>query len=722
VRTTPTAPRAARPLALGFTADGNYLLVALAGQNAIEVRTAGGDAIPRFVPVEFIIRRSPVVHGAPCDTPANRTIGGSRRSTPAPPSCRFRPLRVPHTYIPAGWYPSALASAAHPDTSASTRLYVTNVKGIGAGPGENGQAVPLIGERTQGVLQAIDLPTDATAQNAALDQWTATVVENNNWGTLFKRTRRDAATNPCRRAPLPDDTSAFSKFLCKESKKRGPSPYHVFYVVKENKTFDAFFGDLPTPGFDASTTFLLFGESDGTKNQHNLARTFTLGDNFWADSEQSTTGHKWTSAGFANEYVEITWNPEYSEGLRGDRGSGRYENGSCPGVTCQSGCGCLTNGAIGAEEGELNEPEERLVDLLANPITNPRGVTFRIYSDDVNHDSPAQAQKVPLDLWGFKTTFLGHGRDLDFPDTDRATLFLTGHTVSHAWSEGPGDCIPGPCPPPPSYCKEVGFCGAPDDAGVADFPDAGFCARSGAASGEYEKFSLAAWVQQYNDCVAAGGSDDQCQAAMPNLIYMALPVDHTLGFNPGSPEPNSMVADNDNATGLIVQELSKTPFWKNTLVMITEDDTQLTGDHVDAHRTFLLTAGGLSRQHGAQGSASHQASSFPSILKTIEVLFAVPSLAIYDRAAVPLHDFVVAKATDRLTTPGYTKEDPGIAFAGSNGCTAPPMNASTGTLARLSRKVDWRLDRGDPELVTAIMYAGLRGWPLPEKYQKLAEE
>ena len=115
-------------------------------------------------------------------------------------------------------------------------------------------------------------------------------------------------------------------------------------------------------------------------------------------------------------------------------------------------------------------------------------------------------------------------------------------------------------------------------------------------------------------------------------------------------------------------------------------------------------------------------SSFPSILKTIEVLFAVPSLAIYDRAAVPLHDFVVEKVTDRLATPGYTKEDPGIAFAGSSGCTAPPTNPSTGALARLSRRVDWRLDRGDPELVTAIMYAGLRGWPLPEKYQRLAEE
>jgi hypothetical protein len=248
---------------------------------------------------------------------------------------------------------------------------------------------------------------------------------------------------------------------------------------------------------------------------------------------------------------------------------------------------------------------------------------------------------------------------------------------------------------------------------VDDYPATGFCDRPGATPGEYEKFSLGAWAQQYSACVGQGGTDDQCQAAMPNFIYMALPVDHTLGMNPGSPTPQSMVADNDFATGLVVQELSKTPFWKNTLIMITEDDTQLTGDHVDAHRTFLLTAGGLSRRHGLAGSASHQSSSFPSILKTIEVLFAVPSFTIYDRAAVPLHDFVVANAADRLATPGYTAVDPGIPFA---------SNPSTGPLARLSQKVDWRLDRGDPELVTAIMYAGLRGRPLPEKYRKLAEE
>jgi hypothetical protein len=72
-------------------------------------------------------------------------------------------------------------------------------------------------------------------------------------------------------------------------------------------------------------------------------------------------------------------------------------------------------------------------------------------------------------------------------------------------------------------------------------------------------------------------------------------------YDPGAPP--SMVADNDYATGQVIDALSHSPFWKNTLIFITEDDTQASGDHVDGHRTFLLTSGGLARQLGPQGKS-----------------------------------------------------------------------------------------------------------------------
>lgn len=700
LRTTADAPRAAAPLGLGFSADGSYLLVALAGQNAIEVRTAAGKAIARSVQVT--IPAETAATGRPVSSLRCAGSGGEGAERP---QCATQTLRIPHTYIPTGWFPSALTASPHPNDSSKGRLYVTDLKGVGAGPGHNAQASTLMGSRTQGILQVIDLPADAEAQAALFDQWTATVVENNNWAPIFNTRIRDAAADPCLPAPVGSETT-FSRFLCEESKKQGRSPYHVVYIVKENKTFDVFFGDinaLGLPDADADPAFLLFGETGGTKNQHNLARLFTIGDDFWADSEQSTTGHSWTSAGYATEFIEITWNPEYSQGFRGNRGSGQYEGQfSGPG-----------DPEIAEQEGELNEPEERLVDLMADTKINRRKADFRIYSSDVNDESEARRWMFPLGHWGLggRAEAIHGGGDLDFPDTDRAKMFLYGHTVSQAWTACGIPCTSAPSPPPASYQKEIGICGAPDDPEIPNAPRT-FCERPGSSDSEYGDFALDAWTAQYQQCIATGKRDDECQSAMPNFLYMALPVDHTLGFHPFSLTPQSMVADNDYATGLIVDALSKSPFWKNTLILITEDDTQLAGDHVDAHRTFLLSAGGLSRRHGPQGRAAHQPASFPSVLKTAEVLFGLPPLTIYDRAAVPLHDFVVNSLGDRNTVV-YDVADPGIPFA---------RNPATGTLAELSLMVDWRLDMGDPDLVTALMYHGIRGWPLPDKYLDLLEK
>ena len=72
---------------------------------------------------------------------------------------------------------------------------------------------------------------------------------------------------------------------------------------------------------------------------------------------------------------------------------------------------------------------------------------------------------------------------------------------------------------------------------------------------------------------------------MPNFIYMSLPVNHTIAANLGSPTPASMVADNDYAIGLITEALSKSPFWGSTVIMQTEDDTQVAGDHVSSSAT-----------------------------------------------------------------------------------------------------------------------------------------
>jgi hypothetical protein len=154
---------------------------------------------------------------------------------------------------------------------------------------------------------------------------------------------------------------------------------------------------------------------------------------------------------------------------------------------------------------------------------------------------------------------------------------------------------------------------------------------------------------------------------MPNYIYFGLPQNHTYDvsnvFNPLDPTPQSMVADNDYAIGLILQGLSQSPFWRNTIVFLTEDDNQFTGDHVDIHRTFLLTMGGLANQLGARGLVSKQLGSFASLLKTSEVLLHMPPLSLFDWRSTPLGD-VVAPSLAAINSATYSAVLPPTPFLG----------------------------------------------------------
>jgi hypothetical protein len=554
-------------------------------------------------------------------------------------------------------------------TSASSRLYVSNLKGLGMGPGFDEL---ISGVRSEGNVSLIDVPQDAAGRAHMLTGDTAQVIANNNWAPLLASRRRsaEAANDSCTAAPLPGAGQTQSKdVICELS--RNPAlrrQVHVVYIVKENKTFDQYFGDIKStlPEADAEPTWLLYGEPV-TTNQHRLARQFTLSDHFWADSEQSTTGHSWTSAGYATAYNELFWETSggYDEGLRGHREGCQY-TGQRSGPSYP-----------GCPEGSMYTPQKRLVDEIA---TTP-GLTERIYSDDVDPSSPAYADRVPLGEWGFNGQLIQTGSNLEFPDTDRANLFIHGTTISHAWDVRSG-------PPPPTFEKPFSL-------------------------SDPAKFSLngpGGWTDQYNSCIANGGSDASCQSAMPNYLYMSLPVDHTLGFDPQDPTPPSMVADNDLATGMVIDALSHSPFWKNTLVYITEDDTQASGDHVDGHRTFLLTAGGLARQLGAEGKVSHQEGSFPSVLKTVEDMFGLGALTVYDRGAHALHDTVVDKLANANTSQ-YTAVQPPTPFVRN-----PPLSeatARTAQLEQLSLTANfWNLDQGNPVLEHDILYAGLRGLPL----------
>jgi hypothetical protein len=121
-----------------------------------------------------------------------------------------------------------------------------------------------------------------------------------------------------------------------------------------------------------------------------------------------------------------------------------------------------------------------------------------------------------------------------------------------------------------------------------------------------------------------------------------------------------MVADNDNAVGRVIQGLSHSPFWKDTVVFLTEDDTQATGDHVDVARTFLLAAGGLVRRLGPAHQVADQHGAFTSVLRTTEVLLGLPPLTLFDATATPLADVIGDRVPAQA--PAYTAVRPAFPF------------------------------------------------------------
>lgn len=84
--------------------------------------------------------------------------------------------------------------------------------------------------------------------------------------------------------------------------------------------------------------------------------------------------------------------------------------------------------------------------------------------------------------------------------------------------------------------------------------------------------------------------------------------------------------------GLFIDYLSHSPIWKETLIVIVEDDAQNGPDHVDAHRSTAFLAGGFVKQ----GFVDHTAYTTTSLLRTIELILGLPPMSQYDAAATPL--------------------------------------------------------------------------------------
>jgi YVTN family beta-propeller protein len=387
------------------------------------------------------------------------------------------PTVVPAGRIPTAWWPTAVMT----DTDGS--LVVLNGKGHGTGtdlqqyPWSQG---PITG-RMHGSVQHV--PASLLGDLGPLSK---TVDENREIATLAGRpevTCPDGADD----FPIPPDNT------------HGPSKLikHVILVVRENKTYDAVFGDVPELG-DGDPKLIMASDTEVQgkiwQNARAVARQFVNFDNFYTDAEQSLQGHTWTVYGRTTDFMERSWLTIWGRGTR----------------------------SVATPTLDIAVPEE--------------GGVFRWLA----------GANVPMDDMG---EIVGQG-DLD-----------------------------------PAYPGFVYAQNRPDTD---------------------------------KSCYIAGRIRVLCD--LQPFTYVVQSNDHTYGGQTGAAAPEVMITVNDEATGLLVDGLSHSPIWKDSLVIVTEDDPQDGGDHVDLHRSLLFMASPWVKH----GHVAHGHYDMASVYKLVAHVLGIP--------------------------------------------------------------------------------------------------
>ena len=289
---------------------------------------------------------------------------------------------APLGFIPTGWYPTSVRVARDGKT-----LFVANGKGTTSKPNREGPN-PLVRtpENTreyiaglfQGTLSVIPMPGPRE-----MGAYSKTVYE---CSPLRAVTQRPEPPRPAGH-PVP-------------AKVGDPSPItHCVYIIKENRTYDQVFGDVP--GGNGDPNLCLFPE-EVTPNHHALAREFVLLDNFYAEAEVSADGHEWSMGAYATDYVEKTWPLMYrgdrrvpypSEGaLQIARPAGGYlwDRAAAKGVTYRSYGEFIENGKT------ADDPSSTKVEALQGHFDSK----YRGY--DLNYTDARRADRFLEELAGFE--------------------------------------------------------------------------------------------------------------------------------------------------------------------------------------------------------------------------------------------------------------------------------------------------------------------------------
>jgi YVTN family beta-propeller protein len=281
-------------------------------------------------------------------------------------------------FIPTGWYPTGVTFDRD-----GRRIYVLSGKGLapaanprGPAPGNRGAEGQYIGQMLQGALSELQMPDDEE-----LKALTARTYEISAYTDAKMLKPPDAPVD----SPIPRAVG-------------DPSPIkYVFYIVRENRTYDQVFGDIAAG--DGDPTLTLFGE-EVTPNAHALAREFVLLDSFYVDAEVSYDGHAFSMGAYATDAVEKIWPTNY-----GQRG----------GIYLSEGGGGQRN-----PYGNLSAPPQGYLWDMAKR----KGVTVRSYGEFAHRDPKTKrvVASVPGLVGLINTDYEPY--NLDIPDNRRVDVWL----------------------------------------------------------------------------------------------------------------------------------------------------------------------------------------------------------------------------------------------------------------------------------------------------------
>lgn len=208
-------------------------------------------------------------------------------------------------FMPTGWYPTNVKVTGK-------KLFVSNGKGFTSMANPAGPN-PVKPEENVTYQKGEKITAKPVQYIGGLFKGTLSIIPEPDEKKLALYSKQVYANTPyTKRGELQTKTESGNPI---PSKVGDPSPIkYVFYIIKENRTYDQVLGDVPQGNGD--TSLVLFGENI-TPNQHALAKQFVLLDNFYVDGEVSADGHNWSLGAYATDYLEKTWPTSYG-GRGGD--------------------------------------------------------------------------------------------------------------------------------------------------------------------------------------------------------------------------------------------------------------------------------------------------------------------------------------------------------------------------------------------------------------------